>query len=144
SSLVNAARLMGPAIAGLLIAAVGEGWCFFINGVSYVAILFSLLAMRLNRAHRKVQTVDLLHSLREGLRYVRSSVPIRLLLSALGIVSLLSSSYTVLLPIFAAQVLHGGPHTLGFLMAASGLGAMCGALLLASRRTVVGLGRIIG
>jgi len=144
SSLVNAARLIGPAVAGLLIAAVGEGWCFFINGVSYLAIIISLLSMRLRRVEHPQIRTDLWKAFREGLAYVSGSVPIITLLTSLAIVSLFGSSYTVLIPIFAAQVLHGGPHTLGFLMAASGLGALMGALYLASRRTVLGLGRVIG
>lgn len=144
SSLVNAARLIGPAIAGLLIGVVGEGWCFFINGVSYLGIIISLLAMRLTSTRRAPPQTDLWHALKEGVAYAAGSVPIVTLLSALAVISLLGSSYTVLIPIFAAQVLHGGAHTLGFLMAASGMGAMIGALYLASRKSVIGLGRIIG
>jgi len=144
SSLVNAARLVGPAVAGLLIAAVGEGWCFFINGVSYLAIIISLLSMRLKSFDRRIQSPDLWDSFKEGFSYAAGSVPIVTLLGSLAVISLLGSSYTVLIPIFADQVLHGGPHTLGFLMAASGLGAMSGALFLASRKSVIGLGRIIG
>jgi MFS family permease len=144
SSLVNAARLIGPAVAGLLIAVVGEGWCFFINGVSYLAIIASLLAMRLRPAHRPPPSSDLWQSFKEGFSYASGSVPIVTLLGSLAVISLFGSSYTVLIPIFAAQVLHGGPHTLGFLMAASGMGAMTGALFLASRKSVIGLGRIIG
>jgi MFS family permease len=144
SSLVNAARLIGPATAGLLIAAVGEGWCFFINGVSYLAIIISLLSMRLKAAHRKPPRSDLWQSFKEGFSYAAASVPIVTLLGSLAVISLLGSSYTVLIPIFADQVLHGGAHTLGFLMSASGMGALTGALFLASRKTVIGLGRIIG
>ncbi len=144
SSLVNAARLIGPAVAGLLIAAVGEGWCFFINGVSYLAIIVSLIAMRLRPVIRKPPQSDLWESFKEGFSYATGSVPIVTLLSSLAVISLFGSSYTVLIPIFAAQILHGGAHTLGFLMAASGMGAMIGALFLASRKSVIGLGRIIG
>jgi MFS family permease len=144
SSLVNAARLIGPATAGLLIAAVGEGWCFFINGVSYLAIIISLLSMRLWAVNRRTHHTDWWESFKEGLSYAAGSVSIVTLLGSLAVISLLGSSYTVLIPIFADQVLHGGAHTLGFLMSASGLGAMSGALFLASRKTVIGLGRIIG
>ena len=144
SSLVNAARLIGPATAGLLIAAVGEGWCFFINGVSYLAIIISLLSMRLKAVNRRVHRSALWESFKEGFSYAAGSVPIVTLLGSLAVISLLGSSYTVLIPIFADQVLHGGVHTLGFLMSASGLGAMSGALFLASRKSVIGLGRIIG
>jgi len=144
SSLVNAARLVGPAAAGLLIAVVGEGWCFFINGVSYLAVILSLLSMRLKTASRQSSQADLWRAFQEGFAYVSGSVPIVILLSALAVISLFGSSYSVLIPIFAAQVLHGNSHTLGFLMSASGLGAMTGALFLASRKTVLGIGRIIG
>jgi len=144
SSLVNAARLIGPATAGLLIAAVGEGWCFFINGVSYLAVIISLLAMRLGPLDRRKHRLDWWQSFKEGFSYAAGSVPIVTLLGSLAVVSLLGSSYSVLIPIFADQVLHGGAHTLGFLMSASGLGALSGALFLASRKSVIGLGRIIG
>ncbi len=144
SSLVNAARLLGPAVAGLLIAAVGEGWCFFINGVSYIAVIVSLLVMRLPARESKPPRTDVWDAFQEGFSYAARSVPIVTLLGSLAIVSLLGSSYSVLIPIFATQILHGGPHTLGFLMAASGMGALSGALYLASRSTVRGLGRVVG
>jgi len=144
SSLVNAARLIGPAVAGLLIAVVGEGWCFFINGVSYSAIIIGLLAMRLRPRPPGATSRPLWDVFQEGIHYAAGSVPIITLLMSLAVISLLGSSYTVLIPVFAAQILHGGPHTMGFLMAASGMGAMTGALYLASRRTIIGLGRIIG
>jgi MFS family permease len=144
SSLVNLARLVGPAVAGLLIAAVGEGWCFFINGASYFAIIIGLLSMNLRSVDRITSRSDLWQSFKEGFSYASGSVPIVTLLGSLAVVSFFGASYTVLIPIFAAQVLHGGAHTLGFLMAASGMGALAGALYLASRRNVIGLGRIIG
>lgn len=143
SSMVNAARLIGPAIAGMVIAASGEGFCFLADGLSYLAVIASLLAMRIrpqvaHRAHRRVR-----EELREGWEYVTRSVPIRSILLLLGLVSLMGMPYTVLMPIFASKVLHGGPHTLGFLMAATGVGALVGAVTLAVRRTVLGLGRRI-
>jgi MFS family permease len=143
SSMVNAARLIGPGVGGVLIAAVGEGWCFFIDAVSYLAVIASLLAMRVApRARRPLET-RIWADLREGLRYVVASAPIRSVLLLLALVSLMGMPYSVLMPVFASSILHGGPHTLGFLMAASGLGALCGALYLASRSSVLGLGRII-
>jgi MFS family permease len=143
SSLVNMARLIGPATAGLLIAAIGEGWCFFLNGCSYLAVIVSLLFMHFQTATSKARHPPLLDSFREGISYAAHSVPVRTLLNTLAIVSLTVSSYSVLIPIFAAQILHGGAHTLGFLMAGSGTGALAGALFLASRKTVIGLGRVI-
>lgn len=143
SSMVNAARLVGPSIAGVLIAGVGEGWCFFIDAVSYMAVIASLLVMRLAIVPRRATTTHVLGELREGFRYVTGSAPIRSILLLLALVSLMGMPYTVLMPIVASKVLHGGAHTLGFLMAASGFGALLGAVYLASRRTVLGLGRLI-
>jgi len=144
SSLVNAARLLGPSIAGVVIAAVGEGWCFFIDGVSYIAVIASLLAMKVApSAIKAVKKTNVLQQFREGWDYVYGFPPISKILLLLAFVSLVGMPYSVLMPIFAIDVLHGGPHTLGFLMAASGVGALCGAVFLASRKTVVGLGRYI-
>jgi MFS family permease len=143
SSMVNAARLVGPSVAGVLIAGVGEGWCFFIDAVSYLAVIASLLLMRLAIGPRRAATTHVLAELREGFRYVTSSAPIRSILLLLALVSLMGMPYTVLMPIVASKVLNGGAHTLGFLMAASGFGALLGAVYLASRRTVLGLGRLI-
>jgi MFS family permease len=146
SSMVNAARLLGPSIAGGVIAAVGEGWCFALDAASYLAVIASLLLMRLvPRAARPEAAARgrVLPELREGLAYVGRSAPIRSILLLLATVSLVGMPYTVLMPIFASQILHGGPHTLGFLMAATGVGALGGAVYLASRETVLGLGRLI-
>lgn len=143
SSMFNGARLIGPSIAGLLIAWVGEGWCFLLDSVSYLAVIASLLAMRVPARAGIRATGRVLHDLREGFRYVAGFSPIRSVLLLLALTGLFGMPYIVLLPIFAGQVLHGGPHTLGFLMAASGLGALSGALYLASRRSVLGLGRLI-
>jgi MFS family permease len=143
SSMVNAARLIGPSIAGVLIAGVGEGYCFLIDGISYIAVIFSLLAMRITgtqvrRAARRVSA-----ELHDGWRYVAESAPIRSILLNLAVVSLFGMPYTVLMPIFASNVLGGGPHTLGFLMSAVGVGALLGAITLAIRKSVLGLGRRI-
>ncbi len=147
SSMVNAARLIGPAIGGALIAAVGEGWCFALDALSYLAVIGSLLAMRLpHRAAGQQGTAakpPVLAELRAGFAYAAGSGPIRSILLLLAIVSLVGMPYTVLMPIFASQILHGGPHTLGFLMGATGVGALGGAVYLASRRSVLGLGRLI-
>ncbi len=142
SSMVNGARLIGPSLAGVLIAAVGEGWCFAIDAVSYLAVIASLLAMRVERHVAARSTPRALAALREGLAYVVGFAPIRAVLLLLALVSLMGMPYAVLMPVIATEVLHGDANTLGFLMAASGLGALVGALYLASRRSVVGLGRV--
>jgi MFS family permease len=140
SSMNNGARLIGPAIAGLVIAAVGEGWCFLLNGISYFAVIGSLLAMRIEplNIHRQ-GAAGMLEQLREGWDYVRAFRPIRSLLLMVAVVSLMGWPYSVLLPVFAGDVLHGGPHTLGWLTGASGIGALTSALSLALRKTVAGL-----
>ncbi len=143
SSMVNGARLIGPAVAGVLIAAVGEGYCFLIDGISYMAVIASLLAMRVAPAAARAQRRGVGTDLKEGWRYVRESAPIRSVLLFLTLVSLVGMPYTVLMPIFARVVLGGGPHTLGFLMSAAGVGALAGAISLAMRRSVLGLGRVI-
>ncbi len=143
SSMVNGARLIGPSIAGLLIAWVGEGWCFLADGVSYLAVIASLLIMRVALKPRAVKGKRVLHDLRDGLRHAFGFAPIRAILLLLALLGLAGMPYRVLMPVIAAQTLHGGPHTLGFLMAAMGGGALIGALYLASRSTVLGLGRLI-
>jgi MFS family permease len=139
SVMFNGARLIGPSVAGLLIAAWGEGVCFLVNALSYIAVLWSLLAMRV--AARKIQpkATPFLHELTEGIRYAFGWAPIRSTLLLLALTSLMGMPYVVLLPVVAKDILHGGAHTLGFLAAATGVGAIAGALYLASRRTVVGL-----
>jgi MFS family permease len=143
SSMVNAARLIGPSIGGVLIAAVGEGWCFAADAASYVAVIASLLAMRISPPLPRASQAHVLVELRDGLRYIVSVVPIRSILLLLAFVSFTGIPYMVLMPIFAGQVLHGGPHTLGLLTASSGAGAVVGVLWLASRRGVLGLPRVI-
>jgi MFS family permease len=144
SSMVNGARLLGPSIAGVLIASVGEGWCFAADAVSYVAVIGSLLAMRIAIRDQPPRRSAVLKELREGVAYAAGFAPIWSVLALAAMVSLTGVPYTVLMPIISSQVLHGDAHTLGFLMAASGLGALAGALYLASRTTVLGLGRVIG
>jgi MFS family permease len=140
SSMFNGARMIGPAVAGIVVARIGEGWCFFSNAVSYIAVIIGLLLMKVHCPRRSAE-ISPLESLIEGFRFVSGTVPIRALLLLLGLVSLVCMPYTVLMPIFAAKILHGGPKALGTLMGASGVGAMFGALTLASRSGVRGLGR---
>ncbi|HEX9011164.1 MAG TPA: MFS transporter [Holophagaceae bacterium] len=143
SSMVNGSRLIGPSLAGLVIAGFGEGWCFFIDGVSYMAVIASLLLMevRVPQVRRAAESVTA--ELREGWRYVAGSAPVRNILLLLALVSFVGMPYTVLMPVFATRVLGGGAHTLGFLMGASGLGALGSAAWLASRKSVRGLLRVI-
>ncbi|HEX3472510.1 MAG TPA: MFS transporter [Silvibacterium sp.] len=139
SSMVNLARLIGPSLAGLVIAATNEGWCFFIDGLSYIAVIFSLLMMRVHVPDVKRATMSMLEQLHEGWQYVSTFVPVRNILLLFALVSLMGMPYVVLMPVFAAQVLHGGPHTLGFLMGAAGVGALISALSLVVRKSVRGL-----
>lgn len=143
SSLVNVARFIGPAVAGLLVAAVGEGFCFLINGISYVAVIIALLAMKVNKITKKVSINNIPKEIKEGFKYSFGFAPIRSILLLLGLVSLVGMPYTVLMPIFAKDILHGGAHTLGFLMAAAGIGALVGGIYLASRKSVLGLLKIL-
>jgi MFS family permease len=143
SSLVNGSRLVGPAAAGAVIAAAGEAWCFVIDAVSYVAVVAALLAMRLPRAERRHTAASVGRHFVEGVRYAFGFPPIRALLLLLALVSFATMPQAVLMPVFATEVLGGGAHTLGLLSAASGLGALAGAVYLASRPSVLGLGRVV-
>ncbi len=143
SSMVNVARLVGPSLAGLVIAASSEGWCFLIDGVSYIAVIISLLMMRVHVAAVRKAAAGMLHQMQEGWSYVSSFTPVRTILLLFGLVSLMGMPYMVLMPIFAARVLHGGAHTLGFLMGAAGAGALVSAFSLVLRRSVRGLTRMI-
>jgi MFS family permease len=140
SSMFNGARVIGPAVAGILVARIGEGWCFFANAVSYVAVIIGLLLMRVHTPVRAAMASPLEHMM-EGFRFVNHTAPIRALLLLLGLVSLVGMPYVVLMPIFADQILHGGARGLGILMGATGVGALLGALTLAFREGVKGLGR---
>ncbi len=143
SSLVNGARLLGPSLAGILIAAVGEGMCFFINGVSYIAVIAALLAMRIVPRQQAKGQAGLVRNLKEGFSYTFGFSPIRDILLLLSLVSLLGMPYVTLMPVFARDILHGNSHTFGFLMGATGIGALMGAIYLASRKTVDWLGPVI-
>jgi len=142
SSMVNSARLIGPSIAGVVIAIAGEGACFLIDGFSYLAVIGSLLLMRMTpgprRAHKNVWS-----ELKDGFEYVYRFTPVRSILILLISLNIFGVPYSVLLPVFASDILHGGPHTLGFLTGAAGLGALISAITLAMRRTIVGLGKVI-
>jgi MFS family permease len=143
SSMVNAARLIGPSMAGMLIAVTSEGWCFLIDGISYLAVIWSLLAMRIAPHVIERKATSALTELKAGWTYVSGFLPIRTILLLFVVSSLMGMPFVVLMPIFAKSVLHGGPHTLGFLMAAMGLGALISALSLVARKTVRGLLKMI-
>lgn len=140
SSMFNGARIVGPAIAGILVAAVGEGWCFFGNAVSYIAVITGILLMKITPVIRERKGTTF-SNIAEGFSFVARTAPIRGLLLLLGLVSLMGMPYAVLMPIFADKILGGGSETLGLLMGASGTGALIAALILASRKEVFGLGR---
>ncbi|GFO61155.1 MFS transporter [Geomonas silvestris] len=144
SSMVQGARLIGPSVAGLLVATAGEGICFVMNAVSYLAVLLALAAMKLAPSpHLGKERRRVLHELKEGLDYAFGFTPIRTILLLVSLISLTGMPYTVLVPVFAKEVLKGGAHTFGFLMTAAGLGALIGTMTLASRKSVLGLGRSI-
>jgi len=144
SSMINASRIIGPSIGGILIATVGEGWCFGVDAISYVAVIIWLLLMTFTHA-KKAGVIDthMLDELRTGWKYVAGFAPVRALLLSVALVGLMGMPYATLMPVIASKVLHGGPHTLGILMTASGIGALAGTLYLASRHSVVGLGKVI-
>ena len=141
SSLFNASRVIGPAIAGILVAMIGEGWCFFVNAVSYIAVITGLLMMTVEERERGVPGASPLAEVAEGFRFVVRNLPVRAILALLGVVSLTGMPYMVLMPIFADRILHGGPRALGWLMGYAGMGALAGALRLASRTELKGLNR---
>jgi MFS family permease len=143
SSMVNGARLIGPAIAGLLIGAVGEGWCFLIDGVSYFAVIASLLMMRIKLLDVRRSASSMLEQVREGWDYVRTFRPIRTILLLFSLLCVMGYPFAVLLPVYVVQVLHGGAATLGWLSGASGIGALVSAISLALRKSIVGLTRML-
>ncbi len=144
STMVNGARLIGPSIAGVLIATVGEGLCFLINGLSYIVVIASLLSMKI--IPRKIEKTDgasFGKELKEGFSYAFGFTPIKFIILLLALISLAGLPYAVLMPVYAREILHGDSHTFGFLMGATGFGAMSGAIYLASRRSVPGLEHLI-
>jgi MFS family permease len=143
SLMFNGARLIGPSIAGIMLASTSEGICFLLNAISYIFVIISLMMMRLQIKKTQRKEKHISSELREGFRYVFGFAPIKHLLILLSISSLMGMSYSVLMPVFAKEILHGGSHTFGFLMGAAGFGALMGALFLASRKSVLKLGRIV-
>ncbi len=144
SSMVNLARLIGPSVAGIIIASAGEDLCFLLNALSYIAVIIALFMMKINGQPSALKQVSVLAHLREGFSYAFGFPPIRYILFLLGLVSLMGVPYQVLMPVFAKEIFRGGPATLGFLMSMAGIGALIGAVYLAGRKTVLGLGKIIG
>ena len=144
SSIFNASRIIGPTIGGLMIAAIGEGWCFMADAISYIAVIVSLLMMRFQRADaERLPHAPMWEELGSGFRFTLGFAPVRALLVIVAVGSVMGMPYSVLMPAIASKVLHGGAHTLGILMTASGLGALLATLYMAARHTVVGLGRVI-
>ncbi len=142
SAMFNTARLVGPSIAGVLVGWLGEGICFLLNAISFLAIIFTLLAMKIPKKEMKVEHPPVFQGLKEGYQYAFSFRPILYLLILMALIGLMGMPYMVLMPVFAREILHGGPQTFGFLMSASGTGALIGALYLASRKTVLGLAKL--
>jgi MFS family permease len=140
SSMFNSARLIGPAVAGILISIIGEGYCFLLNALSFIAVIISLLLMKIKPRSETLHNNGVFEGLKEGFRYAWGFKPIKNILMLLALMSIIGMPYTVLMPIFAKDILHGGSHTLGFLASSAGLGALTGALYLASRKSVIGLG----
>ncbi|MDD5422428.1 MAG: MFS transporter [Candidatus Omnitrophota bacterium] len=144
SLMFNAARLIGPSLAGIVVAMIGEGPCFLLNGISFFAVIASLLAMKINeRPAANKGPARLMEDIKEGFMYAFGFVPIRLILFLLSVISLMGASYVVLMPVYARDILHGGPEAFGFLMSAAGIGAMAATIYLASRKSVLGLGRMM-
>ena len=143
SAMFNGARLIGPTVAGILVALVGEGICFLLNAISFLAVIASLLMMKLTKKEEKGHESHVMHELKEGVEYAFGSRPIRMILFLLSIISMLGMSYVVLMPVFAADIHHGGPWTLGIFMAAIGVGALIATLYLASRKTLPTLEKVI-
>lgn len=143
SSIFNGARLIGPTVAGILIALVGEGVCFLINGLSFVAVIAAIMAMRISDSKSVKKNAGMTEGLKEGFAYAFGFAPIRSILLLLSLLNFMAMPFTVLMPIFAKDILHGGPNTLGYLLGATGLGALTGAIFLAARKSVVGLGKWI-
>lgn len=140
SSMFNGARVIGPAVAGLLVAAIGEGWCFFANAVSYIAVIAGLVAMTIQQLAPRTESRSVLANIFEGFRFVGTTAPIRALLLLLGLASFIAMPYTILMPVFADKIFHSGARGLGILMGASGVGALIGSIALALRSSVKGLG----
>jgi MFS family permease len=143
SSMVNAARLIGPSVAGILIASFGEGYCFLINGISYIFVITTLSFIKIKSDIRVISGKNIYQEFKEGFTYTFSHLTIRALILLLAVIGLVGMPYTILMPIFADKILHGSAHTFGFLMAATGIGALIGSLYMASRKNAAGLEKLI-
>jgi len=143
SSLFNSARLIGPSVAGVLVALVGEGLCFLINGISFIAVIACLLAMKMAPTPARGKQEDFFRGMKDGANYAFGFRPMKYIIILLAFTALVAMPYPVLMPVFAKEVLQGGANTLGFLMAAAGVGALAGAIYLASRQNVFGLDKVI-
>jgi MFS family permease len=143
SSMVSGARILGPSIAGILIAITGEGTCFLLNAISYIFVIVFLLMMKITPRKAKPQNTDVLKGFIEGFKYTFGFMPLRYVIVLLALISFMGMPYTLLMPIFAKNILHGGPHTYGFLMGAAGVGALFGSIYMASRKNVLGMSKII-
>ncbi len=143
SSIVNGARLIGPAIAGVVIARIGAGYCFLLDGISYIAVIIGLVLMRLQPQPRFSSNLRLLQSIKEGFDYAFASLPIRWILILMTVFSLTTMSYTTLMPVVSTEILHGDAHTLGLLLSAAGVGALLGGAYLSTRSSIVGLGMVV-
>ncbi len=143
SSMVNGARLIGPSIAGILISLFGEGWCFLLNAISYTAVIISLLKMEIVHKSKSTKKNETLVELKEGIQYAFGFSPIKSILILIAVVSFMGTPIRILAPVFVKQFFHGGADLFGFLMGASGLGALCGAIFLMNRKSVLGLGKLI-
>ena len=143
SMMFNGARIIGPSIAGILLATTSEGACFLSNAISYIFVIASLLAMRVEKTKSQPKQTKMFHELREGFRYTFGFAPIKHLLLLLSLINLTGMSYQVLMPVFAKSTLLGDSHTYGFLMGAAGVGALIGAIYLAARTTLMTLGRLV-
>jgi len=143
SSMVSSARVLGPSIAGILIALTGEGTCFLVNALSYIVVIIFLLMMKIDHVRVTSKSTHVIKGLIDGFKYTFGFMPMRYIILLLALVSFMGMPYTMLMPIFAKNILHGSSHTYGFLMGASGVGALCGSIYMASRKGVVGLNKII-
>lgn len=143
SSLFNGSRLIGPAVAGIIVAVAGEGVCFLINGFSYIASITAFTAMRIIEAKPDVSERRVFADMKDGFRYASGFTPVKELLMLVAVISFFGLTFPVLLPVFASDILHGNSHTFGFLVSSAGAGAFTATLYLASRKSIIGLGRVV-
>jgi len=139
SAMFNGARLIGPSLAGIIIALSNEGYCFLLNGLSYIAVIISLFMIKVPFRKLVVSTDSMFTKIKQGWKYSFSHLPIRYLIANISVITMFGMSYAVLMPIFAKDILHGDSKTMGFLMSMAGVGALIGAMYLASRKSIKGL-----